>query len=51
MKDLNDDHLPARRRDIRELQAQITALAEVVLRIDISLNPCPLSKATSGKAK
>lgn len=49
MKDLDDDNLPARRRDIRELQAQITALSEVVLRIDISLNPCPLSLSKSDK--
>lgn len=51
MKDLDDDHLPARRRDIRELQFQITELAKVVLRIDISLNPCPLSRSKDGDSK
>ena len=48
MKDLDDDHMPARRRDIRELQGQITELAKVVLRIDIGLNPCPLTKSKGG---
>jgi len=43
-KPRDDDHLPATRGQIRRVEHELYNVIKVLMRVDMTLNPCPLKK-------